>query len=143
MQILCTASDWQLSSLEQVCTSSLPPLSTLEDLYINKHSYLRSRWQDDVENALWLDLLRPFVAVKNLYLSEEFVPCIAPALQELVMGRTTEVLPCLEDILLEGFQPSGPLQEGIEKFVAARQLTGHLVNINVSPESDVCWEYTD
>ncbi|KAF8502653.1 hypothetical protein F5888DRAFT_1665980, partial [Russula emetica] len=33
VQIPCTASEWQLSSLEQVCTSSLPPFSTLEDLY--------------------------------------------------------------------------------------------------------------
>jgi hypothetical protein len=34
VQISCTASEWQLSSLEQVCTSSLPPVSTLENLYI-------------------------------------------------------------------------------------------------------------
>ena len=34
VKIPCTASDWQLSSLEQVCTSSLPPISMLEDLYI-------------------------------------------------------------------------------------------------------------
>jgi hypothetical protein len=33
---------------------------------------------------LWLDLLRPFVTVKNFYISEEFVPRIAPALEELV-----------------------------------------------------------
>jgi hypothetical protein len=26
--------EWRLSSLEKVCTLSLPPLSTLEDLYI-------------------------------------------------------------------------------------------------------------
>jgi hypothetical protein len=128
--ILCRASEWQLSSLEQVCNSSLPPLSMLEDLYINKDSYFPPHWQDYVENALWLDLLRSFVALKNLYLSEEFVPRIAPALQELVGGRTTEVLPCLENILLEGFQPSGPLQEGIEKFVAARRLTSHPIVVS-------------
>ena len=38
MRIPCTASDWQLSSLEQICTSSLPPVSTLEDLYIPEDS---------------------------------------------------------------------------------------------------------
>ncbi|KAF8502639.1 hypothetical protein F5888DRAFT_1887337 [Russula emetica] len=36
------------------------------------------RWQDDVENTLWLELLHPFAAVKDLYLSEEFVLRIAP-----------------------------------------------------------------
>jgi hypothetical protein len=34
MEIRCTVSEWQLLSLGQVCTSSLPPLSTLECLYI-------------------------------------------------------------------------------------------------------------
>jgi hypothetical protein len=123
VRILCTASEWQLSSLEQVCTSSLPPVSTLEDLYIIEEQYQPLRWHDDVENTLWLDLLRSFVAVKNLYLSDEFVPRIAPALQELVGGRTTEVLPTLENIFSWVFQPSGPIHEGVERFVAARRLT--------------------
>ena len=128
LQILCTASEWQLSSLEQVCTSSLPPVSTLEDLYIVEELYLPPHWQDDVESTLWLDVLRSFVAVKNLYLSDEFVPSVARALQELVGGRMTDVLSTLENIFLEGFQPtSGPLHEGIEKFVSARRLTGHPV----------------
>jgi hypothetical protein len=129
VEILSRKSEWQLSSLEQVCTS-LPRLSTLEDLYIFEDGNYPPDWQDDVENTLWLDLLRSFVAVKNLYLSEEFVPRIAPALQELVGGRTTEVLPSLENILLDGFRPSGPLHEGIEKFVAARLLTSQPVAVS-------------
>ena len=103
VEIPCALSERQLSSLKQICTSSLLPVSTLEDLYIFDD---RAYWQDGVENTLWLELLHPFTAVKNLYLSREFVPRIAPALQELVGGRTTEVLPNLENIYLEGFQPS-------------------------------------
>ena len=128
--ISCTASEWQLSSLEQVCTSSLPPLSALEDLYIFEFLLDPPHWQDDVENTLWLDLLHPFAAVKNLNISKRFVPRIAFALQELVGPRTTEVLPTLENIFLEGLSPSGPLQKGIEKFVAARQLTSHPVAVS-------------
>ena len=123
----CTVSEWQLSSLEQVCTSSLPPVSTLEDLSICEDRYERPHWEDDVENTLWLDLLRSFVAVKNLYISKEFVPRIAPALQELVGRRTTEALPAVENIFLEDFWPS---HEGIEKFVAARQLTSRPVAVS-------------
>jgi hypothetical protein len=130
VQIPCTASEWQLSSLEQVCSSSLPPLSKLEDLYIFEDRENPLRWQDDVENTLWQELLHLFAAVKNLYLCEKFIPRIAPALQELVGARTTEVLPALENIFLEGIQPSRPLQEGIEKFVAARQLTSHPVAVS-------------
>jgi len=132
VRIPCTASEWQLSSLEQVCASSLPPVSTLEDLYIVEDRYQRPHWQDDAENTLWLDVLRPFVAVKNLYLSEELVPRIAPALQELVGGRTTEVLSTLENIFCESrvFRPSGPIHKGVERFVAARQPTSHPVAVS-------------
>ena len=130
LKIQCTASEWQLSSLEQVCSSSSPLLSTLEDLYIFEGRWGPTRRQGDFESTLWLDFLHSFVAVKNLYLSEEFVPRVALALQELVGGRTTEVLPTLENIFLEGFQPSKPLHEGIEKFFAARRLTNHPVAVS-------------
>ena len=79
-----------------------------------------------------LDLLRSFVAVKNLYLSKSIVPHIAHALQELVGGRTAEVLPSLENVFLEGFQPSGPLlfHDGIKKFVATRRLVNRAVTVS-------------
>jgi hypothetical protein len=136
VKVLCTALEWQLSSLEQVCASSFPPVSTLEDLYIVEDRYQRLHWQDDVESSLWLDVLRPFVAVKNLYLSEGFVPRIAPALQELVGGRTTEVLPTLENIYSTAFL-SGPIHKGVERFVAARRLTSHPVAVSSwNPEEE-------
>ena len=128
--ILCTASDWQVSSIEQVCTSSFPPLSTLEDLYIFENRKYPPLWEDDVENTLWLEVLHPFAAVKNLYLCEKIAPRIGPALQELVGARTTEELPTLENIFLEGLQPSGPVQEGIEKFLTARQLTSRPISVS-------------
>jgi hypothetical protein len=129
VKIPCTVSEWQLSSLEQVCTSSLPPVSMLEDLHIFEDEVNPPRWQDDIENTLWLELLHPFDSVKNLYLCKELMPRIAAALQELAGGRTTEVLPALEGIFFEGFQPSGPLHKGIEEFIAARRLTGHPVAV--------------
>ena len=60
LRILCNTSEWQLSSLQQVCTSSLLPVSTLEDLYIAESSFSQVgpplHWQDDVEDTLWLEL---------------------------------------------------------------------------------------
>jgi hypothetical protein len=149
VKIPCTASEWQLSSVEQVCTSSLPPVSTLEDLYMLEFPFpiWQRHWQDDVEHTLWLELLRSFVAVKNLYIFEELAPRIAPALQELVGARTMEVLPTLENIFLLEITPSGPIQEGIGKFVAARQPTSHPVAIsrldrNLKQNKYDCW-YSD
>jgi hypothetical protein len=103
----------------------------MENLYIYEYLHSRSLWKDDIENTEWLDLLFLFTAVKNLYLSKQFSPRIARALQELTGGRATEVLPALQNVLLEGFQPSEPVQEGIARFISARQLTNHPVAISV------------
>ena len=137
MEIRGMMLEWQLSSLERLCTS-LPPVSTLEDLHIlqDKNLYSHGPWLDDFENSPWLRLLRPFIAVKNLYLCKKFVPRIGSTLEDLTGARTTEVLPILENILLEEIQPSGPLHEGIETFVAARRLTGRPVTVS-------CWDERD
>jgi hypothetical protein len=130
IKISCRESDWQVSSLEQVCTLCLPPLSALEDLSIYENPKSPPDWRDNIENTLWLELLHPFSTVKNLYLSEEFVPRVAPALQELVGDRTAEVLPTLQNIFLEGRELS-VVQEGIATFVAARQLSGHPITVSL------------
>ncbi|KAF8496202.1 hypothetical protein F5888DRAFT_1890204 [Russula emetica] len=100
-----------------------------EDLYI-VHRYSEVVWKNDaIENTLWLQFLLPFTAVKNLYLSKEFVPGIAAALRELAGGRITEVLPSLQNIFAEGLD-SGPFLENIEQFVAARLLSEHPITIS-------------
>jgi hypothetical protein len=123
LAISCSQSDWQLSSLAQVCSSSFPqaPILAVEHLFIVRASQ-RSRWKDDIENSQWLELLHPFTAVKGLHIPQEFTPRVAPALQELVGERVTEVLPALQTLFLEEPLSSGPVQEAIGKFVAARQL---------------------
>ena len=93
-------------------------------------SILDTFWQPDVKDKLWPQLLRWFAAVKSLYLDKAFVPRFSPVLQELVGERMTEVSPILENIFLEGFHPSGPLHDGIEKSVAARRLTNHSVAVS-------------
>ena len=130
LKISCKQSDWRLSSMAQICSSSLSLVSSLERLYVCEKEYLQSCWQGDIEDVQWLELLRPFTTVKTLYLSREFAPRIAPALQELVGGRVTEVLPTLRTLSLEQLHPSSAVQEAIEKFVAARQLSGHPIVIS-------------
>ena len=87
---------------------NLHPFSTVEDLYIEQR-YSKLVWKNDaIEDNLWLQLLLPFTAVKNLYLPKEFAPGIAAALEELIDGRIAEVLPSLQNISVEGLKPSGP-----------------------------------
>ena len=128
VRIPCSELDWQVSSMEQVCTSCLPPLPTL-DLHIDGNPHYQQHWQGNVDNVLWVRLLHPFASVENLYLSEEIARCIVPALQELVGGRATEVLPALQNIFLEEGQRSGPVQEGIQQFVTMRQPTNHPIAV--------------
>ncbi len=131
ISISCGEPDWQLSSIEQICNSSLHLLATVEDLYI-EHRYLKLVWKNDaIENNLWLELFVPFTAVENLYLSKVFAQDIAASLQELVEGRITEVLPSLRNIFVEGLESLGPFQENIGQFVAARQLSDHPIAISV------------
>ncbi len=128
INVSCIEPDWQLSSVAQVCNSCLPPLSMIENLYI-EHQYSKLVWKNDaIENTLWLELLLPFPAVKSLYLSKDFGPGIAAALQEIV---GTEVLPSLQNIFVEELEPLGPFQENIGQFVAARQHSGHPIAISV------------
>jgi hypothetical protein len=125
--ISCKELDWQLSSLVEVCSLLFPPLSTSKHLYIYERRPSLPDLQDDFEIAQWLDILRPFIAVKSLYVSEQFSPRIALVLQKLVGGGMTEVLPKLQNIFLEEPRPSGPVHEAIEQFVAARRLSGHTI----------------
>jgi hypothetical protein len=83
--------------------------------------------------SLWLQLLLPFTAVKNLYLSKEFTPGIAAAPQELVGSRITEVLPNLQNIYVDAIRPWELFKDNIGQFiVAARRLSGHPITVSVS-----------
>ena len=134
LRISCRKADWQLSSLAQVFTSVFPSVYMVERLYIYGSQYLPSRWQDDIENIQLLEIFQLFAAVKDLYVSWNFVRCIAFALQELDEERVVDVLPALERVFLEDFQssirPSRPVQEAIGKFIAARQLLGHPIAVS-------------
>jgi hypothetical protein len=84
------------------------------------------RWQDDIEDNQWLEVLRPFMGVKYLYLSRGFASRIAPALQEF----TGEVLPSLQSLFLEDLDPSGPAQRAIGNLVDARQLASRPIAVS-------------
>jgi hypothetical protein len=130
--ISCRKSDWQLSSLEQVCSSSFPHafIPLVERVYILEEESSPPRSKDDIESSQWLELLHPFTGMKGLYISREFAPRIVPALQELTGERVTEMLPTLQTLFLEEQLLSASVQEGIGKFVTARQLSSHPVTVS-------------
>jgi hypothetical protein len=133
--------EW-LDELEQFFTLIYPFIHMVEHLFIHCSRSLLSEWEweEDSDDMRWLEMFHPFTTLKNLYVIKEFAEAIAPALQELVEEeRVTDMLPALESLFLEEIRPSGPIQEAIGDFVAARQLAGHPITVSLW-ERDPEWD---
>lgn len=126
-------SDFLTSQLE-LLTSTLPPFPMLEELYIYEYFHRREVLYlavgDDNWNTLWLDFLRLFSSVKDLYISKQFAFDVVRAMQELIGDRTTEVLPALRNLFLEDEGPCGSVEKGVQQFAVARRLSGHPVDVS-------------
>jgi len=134
LRIKCTKSEWQLSSLADICSSSSSsysfPVSSLErlDILPRYTGFSVGQWHDDMEDTQWLELLQPFTAVKDLYLCEGLALRVVQALQDLTGERATEMLPALQSIFMGGL--SEAVQTAIGPFIASRQLSGHPVAVH-------------
>ena len=102
--VTCRENDWSVSTLARVLTSLFSCIYIMEHLYVYRCKLLPP---PDIENVQWLAIFHPFIAVKKLYICEGFAQYFVPAFQELVGERTTDVLPTLESLFLDGLQPSG------------------------------------
>jgi len=132
IQINCKELDYQISSLSQVCSSSFPLISALEEFEIWESDDLEpSRWKDDMEDTQWVEFLDPFTSLRNLYLTEEIAQRVCGALQELSIERATEVLPTLQNLFVGGVGSLQALQEAMGPFVAARPLSGNPASVVV------------
>jgi len=83
-----------------------------------------------MENAQWPELLDPFTALKNLYLTDEIALQFCSALLELSGERVTEVLPTLQNLFISpGYLPEGS-QKAIKILIAARRRSGYPVSVH-------------
>ena len=117
---------FRLSPLVQLFTSSLLQalIPTVERLAIFGTASSREPWQDDIDLRLWRELLQPFAAVKDLYVSSDIAPHIVVFRQEFVGESVLELFPVLQNIFLN------KLPEGIEQFVAARELANRPISVS-------------
>jgi hypothetical protein len=123
---------FRMLHLVQLCTSSFPQalILMMEGLIIIGSDFYGRPGQDGIDPILWRELLQPFTTVKDLYLCPEIAPRLALVLQDLVGESVTELLPALQNIFLRELPPLGFVPEGIEQFVAARQLAGHPISVS-------------
>jgi hypothetical protein len=131
LEVACRGVDWQVPVMAQICNQLSLVLSIVEQLDIQVDPGREPTWQIDMEEAQWLELFRPFTAVRTLRISRRMQLFIVPALQELTGERATEVLPALDSLYLAGYQPSGSGQQAIKPFIAARQNSDHPVAVRL------------
>ena len=125
--------DGTISFIKQV-RDSLHSLFMVENLYIKRNdSYLCSNLEA-VENSVWLELLRPFTAVKNLYLPKEFAPAIVATLLKLDGTRIAEVLPACKIFLLRVSRDGSPT--AISRFPSGPKTKVNVMQlVSYSPSS--------
>ncbi|KAI9512636.1 hypothetical protein F5148DRAFT_792411 [Russula earlei] len=124
LSISCTSLDWQVSALEQVCSSTLQSLPNLKSLHI----WHDDRLTDGVENTQWPELLRPFTTLETLIVPKDSIPFVERILGALAGEGVTEAMRALERIDID-LGPVETIPEGIEQFVTVRQLSGHPVAV--------------
>ena len=128
LSISCETSDPPLVAMMRLLAKLLSIPSQVERLELHEFA-IEEEWQDGIENSHWLQLLNLFVSVKSLYVDVGLGPFIAPALEELTEERVTEVLPSLENLVIEdlGSDDSEFVEETIRSFISMRQLSGRPV----------------
>jgi len=126
----CGPTEGRFSALAHARSSFLSLISSLECLNLTQRKFWSLYLQNGVDNPDWLQLLRPFTAVKHLFLSGEQVLPVARALHELSWEVVVGVCPALQSIFLEGLQPSEDVVEAIGPFIVRRQLSGHPVTVH-------------
>ena len=129
--ISCKHLDWQIDSATQVCAVLVPILSAAEELTLDfeEHS-LSPDWQNDVDDMVWRDLLRPFNGVKKLYIGYPFASQLSSAMQSDGPQLVLELLPELQE--LEAEVEIAETDEVFAAFIDARQLASRPVRLSVS-----------
>ncbi|KAH9167714.1 hypothetical protein EDB89DRAFT_112347 [Lactarius sanguifluus] len=114
---------WDVSHLLRVFNRLSHKLSHSRYLCIALWSQTPS-WEDETGRSDWVQLLRPFTAVRTLRLLGSSSRFVTLALEYSAREMVAELLPALESLCLE-YQPASSVAE----FVAARQLSGRPVTI--------------
>ena len=118
----CEALNVQVASAERLCSALTPMLSAVAKLHLDLDG---GRWHfeddDDIEDATWLDLLRPFRKVEKLQVDGGLMDDLSFALCSNDNGPTTDILPALSKLTRPDYTRFG---ETFDKFIATRREAG-------------------
>ena len=119
--ISCYEIDYQVSHMAQVLGHFSAVLSNVVHLDL-KTDADEDPQLDGLDDIDWL--LHQFSTVKTLYVIWELAGYVARALEDITAEMVTEVLPSLDLICL-----AGQSESSIEKFIAARKVSGLPVTV--------------
>jgi len=134
LRVLCRNLDWQVYAIAQLLGQSVHLLSGVHHLSVGEAA-LRPGWREHMHHADWLELFRPFVAVRTLRVCWQLAGHVAFALDDIAQAAAAvvvageEVLPCLHALYLED-QPA----TAVERFAALRRRCGRPVTILGNPD---------
>ena len=116
--VRCKPLDWQIDCAAQICDALIPVLSGVGRLTLDyTHREISTELRDDrIDIAMWHDLLRSFIGVRELYIGSRLLEELSRALQEDEVGSNPSFLPNLQSI-----HTSVNL---FSSFIDARQVVG-------------------
>ena len=116
--------DWQIDCAAQICHALIPTLSGVEELSLHLAAYEEiptNMWSGGIDSATWHDLLRAFIGVKWLRISNALSEELSRALQADEVGSDPGFLPNLQSIRAK--------DNLFTLFIHTRQVVGRPVRV--------------
>jgi hypothetical protein len=139
LNIRCDTLDWQVFSMAQICSQSLPFCSSIESLII-EYVPNDTDWDplpeiepDEIDPTVWLQLFHSFPSVQSLQISAMLELSIAAALQGLTGESAAEAFPSLHGFSIvvdDDDESDQAVPQGIQSYVTARQHCGHPIAVS-------------
>ena len=124
--VMCRQIDQQINYAVEVCRALSPAISGVERLRLELgFGKTLEGLTSETDSTTWQELLRPFVAVKELRICPELSEELTWALQENDIGSEPGFLPNLEDLVSDLFWEDADAP--FAWFIHARRLAGRPV----------------
>jgi hypothetical protein len=129
MRVMCASFDWQIDCAAQICSALMPTLSVAEKLTLDYLLMMPTEWQNgEVDGTTWHDLLRSFIGLKELHISNSLSEELSRALQVDEIGSDPAFLPALQELVSEFDELNGASLFG--SFIHARQVADRPVRLS-------------
>ena len=97
--VMCNHLDWQVNCAAQICHALIPMLSSVEELVLTRYEVIPTKvWNGGIDSAMWHNLLRPFIGVQRIYISDRLLEELSCALQVDEVGSNPGFIPNLRSI---------------------------------------------